>query len=65
MDGVQTFKAVKGGRMDEARAELVVVKEEVFQITDGRQSVGSDALDGILLQVEQDEIPRESEGNRG
>lgn len=65
MDGVQTFEAVKGGRVDEARAELVVVEEDVFQVTDGRQSVGGDALDGILLQVEQDEISRESEGNGG
>lgn len=65
MNGVQTFEALKGRRMDETRPELVVVKEKVFQVSDGRQSVGADALDRILLQVKQDEISRESEGNRG
>jgi len=65
VDGVETFEALEGGRMDGAGAEVVVVEEQVLQVSDGRQSVDCDALDVILLQVKQDDIAGQPEGNRG
>lgn len=65
MDGVETFEALEGGRMDGARAEVVVVEEQVLQVSDGRQSVDCDALDVILLQVKQDDIAGQPERNHG
>lgn len=65
MDGVETFEAQESGWMDGARAEVVVVEEQVLQVSDGRQSVDCDALDVILLQVKQDDIAGQPERNHG
>lgn len=65
VDGVETFETLEGSRMDGAGAEVVVVDEQVFQVSNGCQCVHCDALDRILLQVKQDEISRKPERNRG
>ncbi len=45
VDGVETFQTLEGSRMDGAGAEVVVVEEQVLQVSNGCQCVHCDALD--------------------
>lgn len=49
--------------MDGAGAELVVVEQQIFQVPDGDQSVSWNAVDGVLLQVQQHQVPRQTFGD--
>ncbi len=54
---------LESSRMDGARAQLVVVEQQVLEVTDGSESVSGDAADGVLLQMEQHQTARQTLGD--
>lgn len=42
--------------MNGARAQLVVVQEQILQVPDRRQSISRDAVNGVLVQMQQHQV---------
>lgn len=60
---VKSLEALEGQRVDALGPELVAVQQQVLQAADGCQDFSVYTLDGILLQVQQDQAAGKTGGD--